>query len=159
MNVFSLTSKHFRQNVCWHGRTFDVVFSRSKHTEHSNKSFNVCSSMLLLLLVIYYKLCYSCRISNCTLSQCSFFACTLNFILIIIININKFPQIELFFFLRRMKLCVPPLIFHFSNTCIFGISNTLYTIIGIPSLAPISQHPSHFYTSYMQIYIYTDCNS
>lgn len=39
------TSKHFRQNVCWHGSTRDVVSSRSRHTEHSSKSFSVFTSI------------------------------------------------------------------------------------------------------------------
>lgn len=43
--LLSLTSKHFRQNVCWQGSTFDVVSNRSRHTEHSSKSLSVCSSI------------------------------------------------------------------------------------------------------------------
>lgn len=41
----TLTSRHFRQNVCWHGSTFDVVSKRSRHTEHSSKSLSVRSSI------------------------------------------------------------------------------------------------------------------
>lgn len=36
-----LTSKHFLQNVCWQGSTFDDVSSRSRHTEHSRISFDI----------------------------------------------------------------------------------------------------------------------
>lgn len=43
--VQKLTSRHFRQNVCWQGSTFDVVSNRSKHTEHSSRSLSVCSSI------------------------------------------------------------------------------------------------------------------
>lgn len=42
----TMTSKHFRQNVCWHGSTLEFRFNLSKHTEHSNKSFNVRSSII-----------------------------------------------------------------------------------------------------------------
>lgn len=45
--VLTISSKHFLQNVCWHGSTLLEVSSRSRHTEHSNKSFNVHSSILL----------------------------------------------------------------------------------------------------------------
>lgn len=34
----TMFSKQRRQKVCWQGRTLAVVSSRSKHTEHSNRS-------------------------------------------------------------------------------------------------------------------------
>lgn len=58
-----------RQNVCWHGSTFDVVSKRSKHTEHSNKSFNVRSSMALRYS-LYSSLNYYCNIVGGTCTTC-----------------------------------------------------------------------------------------
>lgn len=46
--VLTISSKHFLQNVCWHGNTLLEVSSLSKHTEHSRRSFNVHSSMIEL---------------------------------------------------------------------------------------------------------------
>lgn len=44
--VWTISSKHFLQNVCWQGRTLLDVSNLSKHTEHSNRSFKVHSSIL-----------------------------------------------------------------------------------------------------------------
>lgn len=44
--VLTISSRHFLQKVCWHGNTLLDVSSRSKHTEHSNKSFSIHSSIM-----------------------------------------------------------------------------------------------------------------
>jgi hypothetical protein len=42
-----ISSKHFLQNVCWQGRTLLEMSNRSRHTEHSSRSFNIHSSMVI----------------------------------------------------------------------------------------------------------------
>ena len=42
-----ISSRHLRQNVCWHGNTLLVPSRRSKHTEHSKSSFSDVSSIIL----------------------------------------------------------------------------------------------------------------
>lgn len=43
-----LTSRHFLQNVCWHGNTLEEVSNRSRQTEHSKIKFRVYSSILYI---------------------------------------------------------------------------------------------------------------
>lgn len=43
--VLTISSRHFRQKVCWQGRTLLDVSRRSRHTEHSKRSFNIHSSI------------------------------------------------------------------------------------------------------------------
>lgn len=47
--TMQITSKHFRQNVCWQGSTFDELPSISKQMEHSSRSFSVRSSIILII--------------------------------------------------------------------------------------------------------------
>ncbi len=44
----TIPSRQRRQNVCWHGNTFAVASSRSKHTGHSNRSRSADSSIFTL---------------------------------------------------------------------------------------------------------------
>ena len=44
--VLTISSRHRRQNVCWHGSTLLDNSNRSRQTEHSNSSFNTRSSIL-----------------------------------------------------------------------------------------------------------------
>lgn len=44
--VATISSRHFLQNVCWQDRTLLDVSKRSRHTEHSSKSFNSFSSII-----------------------------------------------------------------------------------------------------------------
>lgn len=41
----TMLSRQRRQNVCWHGNTFALASSRSRHTEHSSKSNSDDSSI------------------------------------------------------------------------------------------------------------------
>jgi len=44
--VATISSKHFLQNVCWQASTLFDVSKRSRHTEHSSKSFSCFSSIV-----------------------------------------------------------------------------------------------------------------
>lgn len=44
--VLTISSRHRRQNVCWHGNTLLDNSNLSRQTEHSNSSFNTRSSIL-----------------------------------------------------------------------------------------------------------------
>lgn len=45
--VLNMSSKHFLQKVCWHGRTLLDVSSLSRQTEHSSRSLSIRSSILV----------------------------------------------------------------------------------------------------------------